>query len=83
MNQRQLLGTERAVLCTQTRRTRTAATTLKHEEIILMCSIWNRMAAMSVVDSQDADLDLGQDILKLKALEKLLCVSQLIWKKKN
>ena len=61
MNQRQLLGTERAVLCTHTRTTgtRTAATTLKHEEIILMCSIWSRMAAMSVVDSQDADLDLG------------------------
>lgn len=34
-----------------------------------MCSIWNRMAAVSVVDLQYAEIDSGRDILKLKALE--------------
>lgn len=34
-----------------------------------MCSIWKRMAAASVVDSQFAEIDFGRDIFKLKELE--------------
>lgn len=34
-----------------------------------MCSIWNRMAAVSAVDLQYAEIDFGRDILKFKALE--------------
>lgn len=48
-----------------------------------MCSIWNRMAAVSVVDLQYAETDFGQDILKFKALEIVMYSTVYLKKKKK
>lgn len=48
-----------------------------------MCSIWNRMAAVSVIDLQYAEIDFGQDIFEADGIRKLSWIPQFIGKKKT